>query len=76
VARMGRPNLKAEDYIQVLQLKAEGLTNTEIAQKLFLSVDAVKMRLERARKDLGARNTVHAVAIACQLGRVVVRLDK
>ena len=47
---------------QVLALAAEGLTNREIADALFLSLDTVKGHLSEAFARLGVRNRVGATA--------------
>jgi DNA-binding NarL/FixJ family response regulator len=47
---------------QVLALAAEGLTNREIGEALFLSFDTVKGHLSEAFARLGLRNRVEATA--------------
>lgn len=48
----------------VLYRFAEGATTQEIADTTKRDFETVKTYLARARAKLGARNTVHAVAIA------------
>ena len=48
---------------QVLALVAEGLTNSEIAHKLFLAEDTVKSHVRRIIAKLQANSRAHAVAI-------------
>jgi LuxR family maltose regulon positive regulatory protein len=54
--------------IEVLQLIAEGLTNREIAARLFLSVNTVKVHSSNIYGKLGAHNRTEAVARAQDLG--------
>ena len=50
---------------------AKGMTHNEIADARRISPATVKKRLERAREVLGARNAVHAVAIATRRGLIL-----
>jgi LuxR family maltose regulon positive regulatory protein len=54
--------------IEVLQLIAEGLTNREIAVRLFLSVNTVKAHSRNIYGKLGAHNRTEAAARAQALG--------
>jgi len=47
------------------------MTHNEIADARMISPATVKKRLERARVILGARNGVHAVAIATRRGLIL-----
>lgn len=49
--------------LEVLQLIAEGLTNREIADRLFLSEETVKSHLRHLLGKLQARSRAHAVAL-------------
>jgi RNA polymerase sigma-70 factor, ECF subfamily len=50
----------SDDYRQVILLHdSQGLTNAEMAEMLSVSVDAVKMRLHRARRKLEAALAAH-----------------
>jgi DNA-binding NarL/FixJ family response regulator len=62
------PQLLTEHELRVLQLVAEGLTNKEIAQQLFLSADTVKSHLETVFRKLGVSHRAHAVAVAMRTG--------
>jgi DNA-binding NarL/FixJ family response regulator len=55
---------------EVLGLIAEGLTNAEIAEKLYLSPLTAKTHVSRILMKLGARDRVQLVVIAYQSGIV------
>lgn len=48
---------------EILELVAEGLTNAEIAERLFLSAFTVKQHLRAAYKTLGVKSRTHAVKL-------------
>jgi DNA-binding CsgD family transcriptional regulator len=52
--------------LQVLQLTAEGLTNAEIGQRLFISEETVKTHQRKLLAKLLARSRAHAVALGFQ----------
>jgi len=56
----------------VLQLSARGLTNREIAERLFFSVDSVRTFLYRACTKLGACNRTEAVVQALKQGETSI----
>jgi DNA-binding NarL/FixJ family response regulator len=58
---------------EVLQLVADGLGTTEIAQKLFISQKTVKNHLASIYEKLDARDRTQAVLMAVRMG--IVRLD-
>lgn len=58
----------SEREIEVLQLIAEGLSNQEIAQRLFLSLSTVKWHTSNIYGKLGVKNRTQAVAKARSLG--------
>jgi LuxR family maltose regulon positive regulatory protein len=58
----------SERELEVLQLIAEGLTNQEIADRLYLSLNTVKVHTRNINGKLGVHNRTQAVARARVLG--------
>jgi DNA-binding NarL/FixJ family response regulator len=61
--------------IEILQLIAEGLTNAEIAEKLFLSIATVETHRKNVILKLNAKNTVSLILIAIQKGYINYKGD-
>ncbi len=57
-----------ERELEVLQLVAEGLTNREIGERLFLALDTVKGHNRRIFAKLDVSTRTQAVARASELG--------
>jgi DNA-binding NarL/FixJ family response regulator len=55
---------------EVLTLVARGLSNAEIAEKLYVSIGTVKTHVGHLLTKLGARNRVHLVIAAYEAGVV------
>ena len=55
---------------EVLALVGHGLTNTEIAERLYLSPLTAKTHVSRIITKLGARDRVHLVVLAYETGLV------
>jgi DNA-binding CsgD family transcriptional regulator len=54
--------------LEILSLIAQGLSNREIATRLFVSENTVKTHCSRAFDKLGARRRTQAVQLGKQLG--------
>jgi ATP/maltotriose-dependent transcriptional regulator MalT len=54
--------------LEILSLIAEGLSNREIAERLFVSENTVKTHCSRAFDKLGARRRTQAVQMGKELG--------
>ena len=54
--------------LEILTLIAQGLSNREIAARLFVSENTVKTHCSRAFDKLGARRRTQAVQLSKQLG--------
>ena len=56
--------------LEVLQLIAEGLSNREIAEKLFVSENTVKTHSSRVFDKLGAKRRTQAVQLGKEFGLI------
>lgn len=73
-AKDSRPTAELEQLTdrerEVMALAAEGLSNGEIAQRLFLSPATAKTHVSRAMVKLGARDRAQLVVMAYESGLV------
>ena len=60
---------------EVLQLIAEGLSTTEVATKLFISVKTVKNHLASVYQKLDSRDRTQAVVRAVKMGIIRLEVD-
>lgn len=67
----GRTEGVSERESQVLVLAAEGLTNREIAEALYLSVETVRTHMSHALGKLGLRNRIQAASYVARAGAFV-----
>jgi DNA-binding CsgD family transcriptional regulator len=58
---------------EIASLTAGGLSEKEIAHKLSISPNTVRVHIENIKRQLGARNKTHAIAIL--LTAEVIRLE-
>ncbi|EIF01109.1 response regulator transcription factor [Saccharomonospora glauca] len=70
-ARRPHMPLSRREY-QVLQLIAEGMENSAVADTLFLSVETVRTHVKSILRKLSARDRTHAVTKAFRSGLLVV----
>ncbi|MGB7117957.1 MAG: response regulator transcription factor, partial [Anaerolineales bacterium] len=63
-SRLG--NDLTERELEVLALLVEGLSNAEIADRLYLSVAAIKYHVSNILSKLGASNRTEAVVLAME----------
>ena len=64
----GNPEPLSAREIELLSLIAEGLTNQEIASRLYLSLNTVKVHTRHIFQKLGVSNKLQAVTKAQLLG--------
>jgi len=69
--RAPKPNYNLKDReLEILTLMAQGMTNTQIAHKLSVSLSTVKFNISGILTKLNAESRTQAVALALQHGLV------
>jgi DNA-binding NarL/FixJ family response regulator len=69
VAGAGRPALTDRER-QILGMLADGHSNEEVAETLYLSPETVRAHVVKASRKLGAKNRTHAVVEALRLSLI------
>jgi DNA-binding NarL/FixJ family response regulator len=69
---MGEEDLTTRE-IEVLRKVAQGNRNRDIAEKLFISEETVKVHIKHIMEKLGARDRTEAIAIALRRG--IIQLE-
>jgi DNA-binding NarL/FixJ family response regulator len=54
--------------LQILRMAADGLTNKQIGERIFVSIGTVKSHLDNIYRKLEASDRAHAVAVALRRG--------
>ena len=65
-----REDLNMRRELEILELVAQGLSNREIATKLFVSENTVKTHCSRAFDKLGAKRRTQAVQLGKEFGLI------
>ena len=68
-ARRGRLGITKRE-LEVLELMAQGMSNREIAEKLFVSENTVKTHSSRVLGKLGAKRRTQAVQMGKEFGLI------
>jgi DNA-binding NarL/FixJ family response regulator len=72
VAALAQPPKPSQRELELLTLMADGLTDSEIAEKLSISAKTMRSRLHALRMKMQARTRTHVVAIAFRRGLLSV----
>ena len=73
--RPGRMSRLSPREREVMHLMAEGLTAERIGARIDVSVETVRTHVRNAIRKLGARNRVHAIALALERGEIALAED-
>jgi DNA-binding NarL/FixJ family response regulator len=69
----GEKELLSGREVQVLELVGEGMSTSDIAQKLYISENTVKYHVRNILQKLGAHNRAEAISHAVQKGLIEAR---
>ena len=64
IAQQGQTDMLTTREREILQLLADGMSNADVAQRLFISQETVKSHVRHILTKLEADTRTHAVAIA------------
>jgi DNA-binding CsgD family transcriptional regulator len=65
---MKNPRSLTPRELEILAEVARGRSNSQIAMKMFISIETVRTHLRHVMEKLGAHGRAHAVAIAYHTG--------
>jgi DNA-binding NarL/FixJ family response regulator len=71
LAAASPPRVLSPREQEVFTLLAEGLSGTEVAERLWLSKETVRTHVRNGMTKLGARTRVHAIVLALSLGELI-----
>lgn len=71
LAAASPPRVLSPREQEVFALLAEGMSGSEVAERLWLSKETVRTHVRNGMTKLGARTRVHAIVIALSLGELV-----
>ena len=71
----GRTSRLSPREREVMHLMAEGLTAERVGARIDVSVETVRTHVRNAIRKLGARNRVHAIALALERGEIALAED-
>jgi DNA-binding NarL/FixJ family response regulator len=74
-AATGRTTRLSPREREVMHLMAEGLTAERVGARIDVSVETVRTHVRNAIRKLGARNRVHAIALALERGEIALVQD-
>lgn len=66
----GAPGVLSDREAEVLRLVADGFTNRQIAERLYLSANTIKSHVERIASKLGVKSRAAAVRRGVEVGAI------
>jgi DNA-binding NarL/FixJ family response regulator len=68
----GTPRALSSREREILELVARGLTGSEIAERLVISIETVRTHIRNSKRKLGARTQAHALIRALEHGEIAL----